>query len=137
MAALNHAMQQLSSAPSSEEDIWVEVVGALTDGSELHEAAFAQLQGTAQPFRSAIAILAALPQDLRGRSQHTLRAWAAREAASVVARQEKATQLEAIRQEKKAQQAAARQEKKAKREHELALLGLTPQKQQRGMYVCM
>jgi hypothetical protein len=64
MKVINPAMRQANRTPAEEEEevLWIEILNALKSGSELHEAAFAQLQGSPEPFEAAIAVLAVLPE---------------------------------------------------------------------------
>ena len=84
-------MTQASLSAAEEQVLWVEIVNALPCGSVLHEAAFTQLQGSTQPMKAAIAVLSALSEDLRQRSQWIFRTWATREVnvQETIARQEK------------------------------------------------
>jgi hypothetical protein len=47
---------------AEEQVFWLEIINSLTHGSELYKAAFAQLQGSPEPFEAAVAVLAALPE---------------------------------------------------------------------------
>ena len=93
-----------TSDEDKEELLCDEISNVLSDKQELLDAAFSQLRGSANPFQTATAIRAALPPDLRQRSQRILRVWAKREA---------------IEQQ-------ARQEKNEQRKHELALMHFAP-----------
>ena len=99
-------MNQTGTSTAAEQLLWAEIVSTLPCGSELHESAFSQLQGSAQPMKAAIAVLSALSEDLRQRSQWIFRTWATREVnvQETIARQEK----EHAAQEK--ERAYARQE---------------------------
>lgn len=109
MVTTNQAASQAGPATQSDEVLWEEIVATFDVGSNLHKAAFSQLQGSAQPFDAAIAVLSHLPKPLRKRSQKIIRSWASQEVKL-----------------RKTEQAAA---KRLQREHELALLAFAPKKQ--------
>ena len=112
----NEGMHQ-ASAPPLENELWNEIVDALTIGSDLYKAAFTQLQGSADPFQTAMAVVAALPSVLRKKSQLIIRTWATREAA----RQEiKAKHTEKLSIEKAAQSETFLAEKSEQSEKLLA-----------------
>ena len=68
MATINQVTHQANSMSLAEEELLrVEIVGALPHGSGLQVAAFAQLQGSPDPFKVAIEVLDVLPEGLRQR----------------------------------------------------------------------